>query len=154
MNTLTPELSKFVENLSRYFESYGIPRIGGRILGLLLVSSEPLSGEDIAAILQVSRASVSTNLRFTLQVGLAEKTSFPGDRVTYYVFPESGLEKTVTAEIQAMNSMKQYVEQGLKSLPPGGAARSRLEALSGWTDFVLQVWQNALVEWRARQGSK
>ncbi len=154
MNTLTPELSKFVENLSHYFESYGIPRIGGRILGLLLVASEPLSAEDIAAILQVSRASVSTNLRFALQVGLAEKTSFPGDRLTYYVFPESGLEKTVTAEIQAMLTMKQYVEQGIKSLPPSDAARARLEALSGWTDFVMQVWQNALVEWRTRQGSK
>lgn len=154
MYTLTPVLSKFVENLSRYFESYGIPRIGGRILGLLLVASEPLSAEDIAAILRVSRASVSTNLRFALQVGLAEKTSFPGDRVTYYVFPESGLEKTVTAEIQAMSSMKQTVEQGLKALPPADAARARLEALSEWTDFLTQVWQNALVDWRAKQGSR
>ncbi len=30
--TLDPALSSFIENISRYFESYGIPRIGGRIM--------------------------------------------------------------------------------------------------------------------------
>jgi predicted transcriptional regulator len=150
---LTPELSKFIENLARFFESYGIPRIGGRILGLLLVTHEPLSAEDIAGILKVSRASVSTNLRFALHVGLAEKVSFPGDRITYYVFPETGLEKTLAAEIQAISTMKGFVEQGLSALPPGDAVRSRLDALADWADFLMQIWQNALIEWRERQGS-
>jgi DNA-binding transcriptional regulator GbsR (MarR family) len=150
---LNLELSKFVENLARFFESYGIPRIGGRILGLLLVAHEPLSAESISTILKVSRASVSTNLRFALQVGLAEKTSFPGDRTTYYVFPEAGLEKTLAAEIEAISKMKRFVEQTLKALPTEDAARSRLEVLADWADFLLQVWQKALIEWRERQGS-
>jgi DNA-binding transcriptional regulator GbsR (MarR family) len=139
--------------LARYFESYGIPRIGGRILGLLLVAHEPLSAENISAILKVSRASVSTNLRFALQVGLAEKVSFPGDRITYYVFPETGLEKTLTAEIQSLGTMKRLAEQGLAALPPGDSVRSRMEALINWADFLIQVWQKALIEWRDRQGS-
>jgi DNA-binding transcriptional regulator GbsR (MarR family) len=139
--------------LARYFQSYGIPRIGGRILGLLLVAHEPLSAENISAILKVSRASVSTNLRFALQVGLAEKVSFPGDRITYYVFPETGLEKTLTAEIQSLGTMKRLAEQGLAALPLGDSVRSRMEALINWADFLIQVWQKALIEWRARQGS-
>ena len=149
---LTPELSKFVENFGRYFESYGIPHIGGRILGLLLVAHEPLSAEDISATLKVSRASVSTNLRFALHVGLAEKTSFPGDRTTYYVFPETGLEQTLSIEIQGLGVMKRLAEQGLAALPPGDAARSRMEAMIQWADFLIQIWQKALIEWRERQG--
>src|SRR5262245_39442564 len=92
--TITPEMSKFIESLGLYFASYGIPRIGGRILGLLLIAHEPLSAESISAILKVSRASVSTNFRLLSQVGLAEKVSIPGDRTTYYLFPEAGFEKT------------------------------------------------------------
>ncbi|RPJ51085.1 MAG: ArsR family transcriptional regulator, partial [Chloroflexi bacterium] len=127
---LTPELSKFVENLARYFESYGIPRIGGQILGLLLVAKEPLSAEDISAILKVSRASVSTNLRMLLQVGWAEKASFLGDRTTYYVFPENGFEKTLAIEVQAISTLKRFVDLGLNALPPGDEARDRLEAMA------------------------
>lgn len=99
----------------------------------------------------MSRASVSTNLRLLLHIGLAEKTSFPGDRTTYYTFPESGLEKTVIMEVQAIGNMKRFVEQGLSALPPGDAARGRLRVLDGWADFLIQVWQKALIEWRERQ---
>jgi DNA-binding transcriptional regulator GbsR (MarR family) len=151
---LNPPLTRFIENLAQYFESFGIPRIGGRILGLLLVASEPLSAEDISTTLEVSRASVSTNIRFALQVGLVEKVSFPGDRITYYAFPETGLEKTLAVEIQGVSVMKRFVEQGLNALPPEDAARSRLEALNDWADFLLQVWQKALIEWQERQGSQ
>src|SRR5512134_910360 len=148
---LNAPLTRFIENLAQYFESFGIPRIGGRILGLLLVSSEPLSAEDISTVLKVSRASVSTNIRFALQVGMAEKVSFPGDRITYYTFPETGLEKTLAVEIQAVGMMKRFVEQGLNALSPEDAARGRLEALADWADFLLQVWQKALIDWQARQ---
>jgi DNA-binding transcriptional regulator GbsR (MarR family) len=151
---LSPPLTQFIENLAQYFESFGIPRIGGRILGLLLVSSEPLSAETISTILKVSRASVSTNIRFALQIGLAEKVSFPGDRITYYAFPETGLEKTLAVEIQGVSIMKRFVEQGLNALPPEDAARSRLEALDDWSNFLIEVWQKALVEWRERQASQ
>ena len=63
-----------------YFESYGIPRIGGRILGLLLVADEPLSADSIASVLRVSCASVSTNFKLLLTSSLAEKVTFAGDR--------------------------------------------------------------------------
>ena len=151
---LTPAMSKFIEDLARYFESFGIPRIGGRILGLLMVSKEPLSAETIASTLKVSRASISTNLRFALQIGLAEKVSFPGDRLTYYLFPETGLEGTLAIEIQGLGVMKRLVQQGLAAVPPGEAVHSRMEGLAVWADFLIHVWENALVEWRTRQIDK
>ncbi len=151
---LTPALSQFIENLARYFESYGIPRIGGRILGLLMVVQEPLSAENIASALKVSRASISTNLRFALNIGLAEKISFPGDRVTYYIFPETGLEGTLAIEIQGLSVMKKLVQQGLAALPPEAQARGRMEELAEWADYLIQVWENALIEWRTSQQMK
>jgi hypothetical protein len=149
--TLAPALSSFIENISRYFESYGIPRIGGRIMGLLMITQEPLSAEKIASTLKVSRASISINLRFAQQIGLAQKVSFPGDRLTYYIFPETGLEGTLAIEIQGLGVMKKMIGQGMAALPPEDAAYERMKGLADWADFLIKVWENALVEWRARQ---
>lgn len=144
------ELTRFIESMGTYFESYGIPRIGGRILGLLLVAHEPLSAEDIAAVLRISRASVSTNFRLLLTSGLAEKVSFPGSRTTRYSFPETAWEKSMNAEIQGIGALKRIAQQGLQALPPGDFARHRMEDLINWADFLHEVYQKALTEWREK----
>ena len=147
---LDPELVRFMESMGMYFESYGIPRIGGRILGLLLIAHEPLSADRIASILKVSRASISTNFRVLLTSGLAEKVTFPGDRTTYFVFPESGLEKTLLVEIQGINALKRLVQQGLNSLPSNDSARHRMQEMVDWADFLMKLYQKALLDWQQR----
>jgi predicted transcriptional regulator len=144
----SPELTNFIENMGMYFGSYGIPRIGGRILGLLLVAHEPLSAESIASILKASRASISTNFRLLLTSGLAEKVTFPGDRATYFAFPETAWEKVMSVEIQGVAAMKKLAEQGLNALPPGDSARTRMEGLINWADFLIKLYQEGLAELR------
>jgi DNA-binding transcriptional regulator GbsR (MarR family) len=147
---LDSELTRFIENMGIYFEGYGVPRIGGRILGLLLIAQEPLSAERIASILKVSRASISTNFRILMTSGLAEKVTYPGDRTTYFVFPESGLEKTLLVEIQGISALKQLVQQGLNALPDSDSARMRMQEMADWADFLVELYQKALGEWQAR----
>jgi len=147
---LDPELTRFMEGMGMYFESFGIPRIGGRILGLLLIAHEPLSAERIATILKVSRASISTNFRLLLASNLAEKVTYPGDRTTYFVFPESGLEKTLLVEIQGISALKRLIQQGLNALPADDLARGRMREMADWADFLVKIYQKALVEWQAR----
>jgi DNA-binding transcriptional regulator GbsR (MarR family) len=146
---LDPELVRFMESMGMYFESFGIPRIGGRILGLLLIAHEPLSAERIASILKVSRASISTNFRILLTSGLAEKVTFPGDRTTYFVFPASGLEKTLQVEIQGIDMLKRLIQQGMDALPAGDLAYSRMQEMFQWADFLKELYQKALVDWSA-----
>jgi DNA-binding transcriptional regulator GbsR (MarR family) len=148
---LDPELVRFMESMGMYFESFGIPRIGGRILGLLLIAHEPLSAERIASILKVSRASISTNFRILLTSGLAEKVTFPGDRTTYFVFPASGLDKTLQVEIQGIDTLKRLIQQGMDALPAGDPAFSRMQEMFQWADFLRELYQKALVDWSARK---
>ena len=63
---MTESQRKFIEKLGFYYESYGVPRIGGRMLGLLLVAGEPVSAEQMSATLLVSRSSISTNIRLLM----------------------------------------------------------------------------------------
>lgn len=84
---INQEMMNFVIKMGRFYESYGLQRIGGQIFGLLVILDSPLTTEDIQNILQISRASISTNLKFILKSGV-EEIRYPGNRKTYYKFTD------------------------------------------------------------------
>ena len=149
--TLGPELIAFIESMGLYFENQGIPRIGGRILGLLLITHQPLAADQIASLLRVSRGSISTNMRLLLISGLVEKVSSHGDRTTYYVFSQDGWEQRMDAGIQTTHDFREVAQQGLKALQPSDPARPRLERAIQWSDLLIEYFEKAQSEWRVRQ---
>src|SRR5687767_1846148 len=80
----TPSETEFIEDLGVFYEAQGMPRIGGRICGLLVLATRPLSLEEMAETLSVSRASVSTNARLLERNGTVIRVGRPGDRRDYY----------------------------------------------------------------------
>ncbi len=148
---LTPELSRFIEGMGMYFANQGIPRIGGRILGLLMIAHWPLSAEDIASILKISRGSVSTNFRLLLPSGMVEKVAFHGDRMTYFVFSDSAMEQRMVTGIHSTEAFKRLVQQGLEALPPKDPSRHHLDTSLQWSDLIVQSFQDAIKQWRARR---
>lgn len=147
----SPEAAKFIESLGIYFENEGVSRIGGRILGLLLIAHKPLSGEEIAEVLQVSRASVSTNIRLLLNSGLVEKTAFLNQRSTYFAIAETAWEQVIRASIQKVNVFKNIARSGLAALPEQDVARGRLEEMIAWAEAMAVLYENALTQWQARK---
>ena len=147
---LSPELARFIESMGMYFESQGISRIGGRMLGLLMVAHEPLTAEGIGKILKVSRASVSTNMRALTASGLIDKTSILHYRTTYFVFSEAALEQRMVVGIQAAAIFRKLAEQGLAALPNGDSARVRMERSIEWSDLLVESFQKAITQWRER----
>ena len=149
-NKLSPELTRFIESMGMYFENQDIPRIGGRILGLLMIAHEPLSADDIAKTLKVSRASVSTNLRPLTISGMVDKTSPLHDRTTYFVFSEAALEQRMVAGIQSAAIFKKVAEQGFAALPKQDPARTRMQRSVEWSDLLVESFENAIATWRKR----
>lgn len=150
---LSPELARFIENMGLYFESSGIPRIGGRVLGLLMIAHEPLSADDIVTILKVSRASLSTNLRILTTSGLVDKTSILHDRTTYYVFSDSSLEQRLRVGVQSATTFKKVTEQGLAALLADDSARVRMKKSIEWSDLLAEYFEKAIAEWNGRYPS-
>jgi len=148
---LTPEVFKFIQSMGVYFESYGISRIGGLMLGLLMVAHDPLTAEEIASILKVSRASVSTNFPILLTSGLASKIAMHGDRATYYIFPDTVWVQAMQVSIQSIVTLKQLAEQGLQALSPRDSVRSRLVKTIEYADMQVEYSQKMLAEWRSHQ---
>jgi DNA-binding transcriptional regulator GbsR (MarR family) len=147
---LTPELSRFIEGMGMYFENQGIPRIGGRMLGLLMIAHRPLSAEDLARILKVSRASLSTNFRALLASGLVEKVTLYGDRTTYFVFSDAAMEHRTVTGTQGAIVFRKLVQQGLAALPPKDPARRHLDTSLEWSDLIIEAFQQVLTDWQRR----
>jgi DNA-binding MarR family transcriptional regulator len=141
----------FVEAMGLFFEEYGIPRIGGRILGLLMLAERPLSLDDIARGLRVSRASVSTNARLGLAAGLVERAAMPGDRRDYYVFSRDAWTHAFEAELKGVAGIRRIAEQGLSEIGPANRlGRERLRRAADFAAFYEDVLRRAMVEWRER----
>jgi len=74
----------FIDTMGEMSERYGSTRVGGLLEGLLLLSREPLSLDDMAERLEVSKASVSTNIRLLERWKVARRVFNRGDRKNYY----------------------------------------------------------------------
>jgi len=75
---------RFVEHFGLMAQENGDSRIAGRIAGLLVAEGRELSLTQISEMLQVSRASVSTNARNLAKRGIIRIVSRAGDRQDYY----------------------------------------------------------------------
>jgi len=69
-------------------EKYGLTRIAGELSALLLLSPQPMPIGEMSEILNVSKPSVSTNIRFLNRWGLAEKVPVRNDRRDFYKWSE------------------------------------------------------------------
>ena len=76
---------------ARILELEGVPRLGGRIFGVLLLSDRPLSLDEIAARSGSSKASASSNARLLERMGLVDRATSLGDRKDYYHLSTSGV---------------------------------------------------------------
>jgi len=144
----------FVEKLGVYYEDYGIPRIGGRILGLMLVTGQSLTAEQIANLLRVSRGSVSTNVRLLASNGLVERASMVGERSDHYAVSESIWERAIQMRVDGFMSLRRIVEQGRTAVDDGkhnsSTAHRHLHEMLQWVDTMINSHEQALLDWRER----
>lgn len=82
-------ISDFIEKMGLISQADGLPRIAGRILGALIMSDEPFSFSQLSELLAVSRASVSTNTRLLVNLGMIERTTKRGERQDYFKLKEN-----------------------------------------------------------------
>lgn len=74
----------FIEKVGLIAQAEALPRIAGRIMGLLIFDGKEFSFSEIAKELQVSRGSVSSSVSLLTAMGVLERTAKPGDRQDYF----------------------------------------------------------------------
>lgn len=73
-----------VAGLGRLARFFGFNDVMGRLYGTLLLSPGPLSLDDLADQLQISKGSVSMNMRDLERWGMAKEVWMRGERKKYY----------------------------------------------------------------------
>lgn len=76
---------KFIQSWGALGSSWGINRTMAQIHALLLVSTEPVSTEEIMEELQVSRGNVNMNIRALMDWGIVTKEYKIGERREFFV---------------------------------------------------------------------
>jgi DNA-binding transcriptional regulator GbsR (MarR family) len=142
---------EFIERMGRALEAEGMPRIAGRLFGLLLLRDGPFSLDELATGLQVSRASISTNGRLLERSGIAERTGLPGDRRDYYCLAPDAPDRVFEAARTRTRGMRELLETSAAALPPGlERGRERLEGMAALYGFFEGEMSSMLERWRAR----
>lgn len=135
----------------------GLPKSIGEIYGLLFVSQDPLSLDDLVQRLGISKGSVSQGLRSLRELGAVREVKMPVGRRVYYE-PDVELKQLAGGFIK--EQVRPHLESGESKLDklrlmvremPGDAKSDfytgRLERLGGWTKrarFVLPFIQRFL----------
>jgi DNA-binding transcriptional regulator GbsR (MarR family) len=86
MSAMDPEsLQRFVEAWGAMGSLWGINRSVARVHALLMASEAPLSLEEIAERLRISKGNASMSLRELRTFGVVRPVEVPGDRRDFYV---------------------------------------------------------------------
>jgi DNA-binding transcriptional regulator GbsR (MarR family) len=123
------EEKHFIEDISLYFEQMGLPRMAGRVLGVLLICDPPAQSlTDLCEILQASKSSISTTTRLLIEMSLIERTASPVPRQVYFQFKPGGWVVFIRQRLRLWASLHEIAERGLELLQDQDPAlRERLQ---------------------------
>lgn len=153
--TLSDEVRAFVESIGGYFAQYGLSAIAGRLMGLVMLTDHPLSLDDMAETLGVSRASVSTNIRMIKATGFVEQIKLPNDRRDYYRISGDPWGASLRANIVGIDALADIARRGVLSIQnEDGLTRTLVEELLDFSDFYVEQERGVLQRWRERRADR
>lgn len=145
----------FIERMGLVSETYGLPRIAGRMIGFFLMDGRCRSLDELSELLDVSKASVSTNARILESAGLLERRTSTKDRRDYYQLGDRPWENMFAIARKRLVELGSVVGQQLDTLPPElENARDRLESWQEFHAFMVEDLDRKIDHWKQRDTSK
>jgi DNA-binding transcriptional regulator GbsR (MarR family) len=143
------EQRHFIEDIGLFFEHMGLPRMAGRVLGVLLIS-DPLaqSLNELTEALQASKSAVSTATRLLVEARLIEQVPSPVPRRDYFQFRPGGWMLFMQQQMQVMVALHQITERGLglmKEKTP--ELQGRLMEAHDLFSFLEEKYQDWFKQW-------
>jgi len=145
---LNQKARDFVGRMGITLEGLGASPTFGRLFALLLLADRPVSLEEMAEELHVSKASVSTNIRLSEQMGLVQRVTVLRDRRHFYEILPDSFERALQVRLSFLHDMVVLVEQGLGVIgEENQTARERLEGMREFYEFVGDGLADNLEKW-------
>lgn len=131
-----------------FFEMLGGPRTMGRVYGWLLICDPPhQSLTQLAEVLSVSKASVSTVARQLQDGGMIERLPSSTRQHLYRVTP-GGFTSVLSTQLSRMSFGIEAAELGLSLLGEDRTEqRERLEDFRDFCEFSARDYRDQLMAW-------
>ena len=145
--------NEFIQDYSVGYQTFGLPGLMGKVVGLLLYRGTPLSLDDITNELQVSKGPVSQIMRRLRDHSLVRRIWVPGSRRDYYeavpdIFGQAYLNHTLL-QGQNLSLARKYtvlIRETETELPESFAAR--MEEMDRFYTLMNKHMANFLTEWK------
>lgn len=151
--TLDTSRRHFAEDMGIALELAGFPRMAGRIMGILLITSDnELSIDELARILGASRGSLSTMTRMLIDTRMIERIGKPGERRDYFRIRAGAWTEFLRTRLQQVTSFHHLVENGLEIVSiKDQAPFSRLQDVHEFYEFFQKEFEAMLKRWEDRK---
>lgn len=141
---------EFIEQVGLLLQGDGLPRIAGRLMGLLIFDGKAYSFSELSTALNVSRASISTNARLLEGLGVIERVGMPGDRQDYYRLGDSPYETLMKGVIERARRAEVSLEKTASSLPASEkSAAGRIRDYARFYEAVVSGVEEAVTQFRS-----
>ena len=152
------ERVRYVEEFRLLFGQFGLSRMLGRVLGVLMISDPPeRSAEELAEELGASRGSISQTTRSLIQMSLVQRWSRPGERRDYFRIKPGAWHEIMRREMEALGDFRKIAERGLDLIDSEDpAARRSLEEMRDFYAYWEKEMPAVLHRWEkeSRERSK
>lgn len=130
----------FIEKMGMIVQRENLPRIAGRVLGVLVFDAVPTSFGDLATGLEVSRGSVSASVRLLEERGLIRRMGKSGQRGDFFVLAEDAHANMLRGVKMRAELAQQEIVETLRLIPD---ERPDIKnRLSGFTEFYNGMIQS------------
>lgn len=151
-NEITQQI---IADFAEGYSNFGLNPLMGRIVGLLIISKEPQSLDDIVEQLEMSKGPISQICRRLKERGLIEKVWIPGDRKDYYQTADDIFGKAYANQI---NKMQQNIEIAEKYLTQADALESddaeyikkRMKMMRAFYELMDKFNEKFMEEWKTK----
>lgn len=125
--------SAFIEKIGLKTQADGLPRIAGRVLGLLIWDGAAVSFGSLAEQLMVSRGSISSATRILLERRLIKRIAKAGERQDFFQLSDAPYVSMMEATKISLDNAKDEIDATLKDIPD---AQAEIKArVAAYADF-------------------
>ena len=139
---LTADQERFLDDMGSFFAGYGLAHPVGRAFGYLLLRNGPVTLDQIAADLQISKSGASTIARALSNFRLARRVPERGSRRIRYE-ATSAVDLLIASAVEKLTTFVGVLTTGVRAAP-AGAPSVRLEELARITRLYRDAVETAL----------
>jgi len=139
----------FVEGFGHLYARYGVSITFGRLFGLLLVSDGPMSLDEIADTLGISKSGATVSARELDRAGDILRHGTPGSRHIAYEAVDD-MEPVFNATFTRVRDSLSLLRREEPSLTDG-RGKKRVRQMRALHEFWLHESEGVLERWRKRR---